>query len=133
MRRFPEQLPPPVAGLPSDPGVALAGLSKGVRQLLDGVLEGRPLIWLGPTGTRKDVGGWFRKARVWMAVFETEIVLLAHGERPFVERAAMEDLGEAQYNVVTGELVLEPAPSLSLKKLVLSPVEAGQVLSQIRK
>jgi hypothetical protein len=45
----------------------------------------------------------------------------------------LDDLGEAQYNVLTGELVLEPAPSLSLKKLVLSPVEAGQVLSQIRK
>jgi hypothetical protein len=133
MRRFPEQLPAPVVSPPSEPGAALARLSKGGRQLLDGLMEGRPLFWLGPAGTRKDVGWWFRKARVWVAVFETEVVLLAHGERPFVERAPMDDLGESQYNVVTGELVLEPAPSLSLRKLVLSPVEAGQVLSQIRK
>ncbi len=133
MRRFPEQLPPPVKTPPADYVAPLEGLSQGERAMLDGVMDGRTLSWFGPTGTRVDVGLWFRKARVWIGVFETEIVLLAAGKQPFLERADLDDLGEAQYNVLTGELVLEPAPSLSLKKLVLSPIEAGQVLSQIGK
>lgn len=132
MRRFPDQLPAPVEQPPADLS-ALNGLSRQTCDQIDAVAAGRTPLWSGYTGTRVDVGLWFRKRRVCLVVFPGELVLLAHGVKPFVERAALEDLGESQYNAVTGELVLEPAPSLSLKRLVMSPVEGGQVLSQIGK
>jgi hypothetical protein len=133
MRWFPEQLPAPVLRPLADADASFAGLSRGERSLVDGLVAGHPLFWFGPTRTRVDVGWWFRKARVWLGVSDTELLLLADGKNPFVEKAPLADLGEAQYNVITGELVLEPAPSLSLKKVVLSAIEAGQVLSQIGK
>lgn len=133
MPRFTEELPAPAAAPKADRDAAFARLTAGERQTLERALAGRPLFWFGPTRTRVDVGEWFRRARVWLGVSRDDLVLLAHGKVPFVERVPLDDLGGTQYNVITGELVLEPAPSLSLKRVVLPPVEAGQVLSQIGK
>lgn len=83
------------------------------------------------TGTRVDVGSWICRRRVWACVLEGELLLVAHGRRPYVESVPFEGLTASLYNHVTGELVLAPAEGARVTRLRLSPLEALELLGCI--
>lgn len=90
-----------------------------------------PVFFLEETGTKIDVGHWLAKRKVWISIVEGEVILFAIGRRPVVERIGFEDLNESRYNHVTGELVLSPAWTLTVRELDLPPLAAREVLAQI--
>jgi hypothetical protein len=79
-----------------------------------------------------DVGRWWRPARLWAVVTDSELVLLAAGPRPVVQRAPLTALRGSLYNPVTGEVILDPAAGLPQKCLKLPPVEGRQLLEHIQ-
>ena len=79
------------------------------------------------TGTRADVGDWWGGRRVWLFCFGTGVALAAPGPSPYREWADHGALTETIYNHVTGELVLAPAESLSIKRLGMGPLDADRV------
>ena len=83
------------------------------------------------TRTRVDVGMWFRKGRVWACMQRTELILLAQGERPWVQRIAYESLRESRYNHVTAEVALGPGEDLPLGSLRVRPLEGIELLTSI--
>jgi len=109
-------------------------LRKGLGQ--EGVMDmifksataGTP-AFLAPTQTMVDVGQWFRRGRIWLAVSGDDMVLVANGKRPFVEKAPLADVASSFYNPVTGELVFRPSRVFSVDRVKLQPVEAYRVLS----
>ena len=117
----------PVPGEASEPSPE-AGVAMKVadRLLCESVCAGRDVA-LVRTGTRVDVGDWFRQARLWIAALPGELVLFAGGKRPFVERIPGDRVSSCVYNHVTGELVL-PAASPLARQLRLSPLEASRLL-----
>ncbi len=80
------------------------------------------------TGTPIDVGSWFGRRRVWACVLENELLLVARGRHPHIERVPFDRLQDSLYNHVTGEVVLGPAENVKVTRLRLSPVEAVQLL-----
>jgi len=80
------------------------------------------------TQTRVDVGSWLSKRPVWVCVLEEEILLVARGRRPYVERLPFRELKDSLYNHVTGELVLGPAKGVKVTCLRLPPLDAVQLL-----
>ena len=85
------------------------------------------------THSRVDVGEWLRNGRVWIGVTTKEIVLLAAGRVPFVERAPLEQVRESLYNPMTGEVVLAPAGKLKLKRVKLPALDGYRLLARIVK
>jgi hypothetical protein len=107
-------------------------MTEGEIALMDGARGGRTPICLMRTDSRVDVGQWCNPwwggARVWIAVVGAEVVMIAEGKRPFVERIPIADLPESHYNPVTGELVLAKVVVEWVRKIRLPPVEGRQVL-----
>ena len=83
---------------------------------------------LARTRSRVDVGQWFRQTRVWAACLPSELVLLAPGRRPFVERIPYDQLKGSLYNHITGELELAPAEKARLRRLRVSPLDGCRML-----
>jgi len=106
------------------------------RRLMQRVLQGMPEPdCVMRTGSRADVGQWWNQwlggGRLWLAMAGAELLLVAHGKRPHVERIPRESLGASQYNQVTGELVLAKAANAALRKLRVSPVDGWLVIKLI--
>ena len=59
---------------------------------------------------------------------ETELTLHASGPRPFTATAPLADCRASRYHHATGELVLEPAESLTIRHLRIPPQDALGVL-----
>src|SRR5207244_9944251 len=85
-----------------------------------------PILTL-ETGTRVDVGQWFRGGRVSLACFPGRVVLSAPGKRPYREEIPAAELGDSFYNFLMGELVLTKGCRLKLE-----PLEAQKILEQIK-
>jgi len=49
-----------------------------------------------------------------LCLLEDELLLLAPGRRPYVERAGRPETAASLYNAVTGELVLAPADGYAI-------------------
>lgn len=107
-------------------------MTRGEHALYEGLREGREPVCLLRTGTRVDVGEWCNQwwggACLWLAVLGGEVLLFAHGRRPFVERHAATRLRGSQYNAVMSELVLAEEERVALWALRLRPVEGRRVL-----
>lgn len=81
------------------------------------------------TGTRIDVGRWFRSNPVWLCVTASEVILLAVGRRRYAERVPISGCTASAYSHASGELVLSPAEGLRFKHLRMKPTEALKVLA----
>lgn len=110
-----------------------APLKRCERRLLDGLLGDEDVFAVLPTGTKIDVGKWYRRHRVCVCVLADEIILFAPGPRPLTERIALADLRDSRYNHVTGEVVLAPADGLGVDRLKVPPLEGLEMLAQIYK
>ncbi len=101
-----------------------------VRALLAASGAAAPRLAL-PTGTRVDVGLWFRGRQVWAACTAQALVLAAAGERPFTEIIPLTTLGGSLYNAVTGEVNLAPAPGIRIRNLKLDPVQGRRLIEML--
>lgn len=89
-------------------------------------------LWAIQTRSRVDVGRWFRLARLWVVCRPDEVVLWAHGPRPFLRQWRVAELTQSFYNAISGELVLTPSgPEASRMRLRLAPLEAYRILEHI--
>lgn len=102
-----------------------------VRALVESLPDGPAMVLLIRSHTRVDTGRWFRRPRVWIACFTDRLALAASGPRPVVAVAPFTDLRETQFNHVTGELNLAPAPDLPRRTLRMTPVDGYRILAQI--
>lgn len=102
------------------------------QRLFDELARGVKPAFVLRTGTRVDVGWWWRRARVGVGCVGAELVLFAAGTRPYVERAPLTELRTSSYNAVTGEVMLAPAPNLRQRRLKLAPLEGRQLLAHIQ-
>lgn len=84
------------------------------------------------TGTRIDVGRWWRSNPVWLCIVGDELILLAVARRRYFERVSLADCRGSHYVHATGELVIEPTDQLRIKRLTLSPREALEVLDFLK-
>ena len=91
-----------------------------------------PVVLCVPTGTRVDTGAWGWRGRLSVCLLEDELLLLAPGRRPYVERAGRLETAASLYNAVTGELVLAPAPGLRQRTVRVSPVDGYAILRWAR-
>jgi hypothetical protein len=98
----------------------------------DRACAGRTPALVVRSATRMDVGHWLGKAPLCVAVVADELVLFAPGKRPFIARVPIVQLSESQYNHVTGELLLAPAPSALVRRLNVPPVEGRKLLEAIQ-
>ena len=83
------------------------------------------------TGTRIDLGRWWRSSPVWLCVVGDELILLAVARRRFFARIALRDAGASRYHHSSGELVIEPGEALPLHKFKLTPADALRILDII--
>lgn len=81
------------------------------------------------TGTRIDLGRWWRSSPVWLCIVGDELILLGVARRRYLERVSLADCRNSHYAHATGELVIDPAGTLRFKRLTLSPRQALEVLS----
>jgi hypothetical protein len=114
-----------------DDVVSALRLTKAEQRLLDEVAPGRQIMVSVRTGTTVDVGAWFRQRRVVGVWLDDEMVMIAPGRRPYVERVPFKLLGASTYNHLVGELVLAPASGVRVRQLKMSPQEAGRALRWI--
>jgi len=84
------------------------------------------------TGTRIDLGRWWRSSSVWLCVVGEELMLLAVARRRYFERVPLADCQASHYVHATGELVIDPADQLRIKHLSMSPREALEVLDSVK-
>lgn len=114
---------------PIDPGVIPGRERSLLRDLVGGEAE---IYWFAMTGTKVDVGSWFRKRRIAACVMPGELVLLAAGRRPFTARIPIADLRASGYNHVTGEFLPAPAAEAAPGGLKIEPREALTLMAHIQ-
>ena len=85
------------------------------------------------TRTRIDCGRWWRATPVWLCVTGTDLVLFAVARRRFSETVPLAECRSSHYAHSSGELVIDPAESLRIKRLSLTPREALDVLDILTK
>lgn len=124
---------PPAKTTPLWAAERSAKLKRCERRLLDGLLGEEDVFAVQTTGTKIDVGKWYRRQRVCVCVLPDELLLFAAGPRPLTERIALADLHDSRYNHVTGEVVLAPADGLGVDRLKVPPLEGLELLAQIYK
>jgi hypothetical protein len=66
-----------------------------------------------------------------VVALERDLLLLAAGKHPLVERIPYGHIRRSLYNHVTGELVLAPAHNLRVERVALPPAAGYQILAQI--
>jgi hypothetical protein len=84
------------------------------------------------TRTRIDTGRWFRPTPIHLTITSTELTLHAPGPRPFTASVPLAECHASRYHPPTGELVIEPAESLPIRNLRISPQEALQILRSLQ-
>ncbi len=125
------ELPSPISDTADGYVEAVALMSGPERQLLSELVGGEKPLLLLKSGSRADVGAWFRKSSVWVCALPKQIVLFAAGRKPFSQKIPFSFLGESMYNHVTGEVVFAPAQGLSMRSVKLPPMDGYQLLAQI--
>lgn len=96
--------------------------------LLDELTDGAEPELLLRSRTRIDAGRWWLRTPVWICITGSELILFAVARRQYVERVPLELCRSSHYAAITGELVIDPAESLRIKHLSLTPREALKVL-----
>ncbi len=96
--------------------------------LLDELTDGAQPELLLCSRTRIDAGRWWCRTPVWICITDSELILFAVARRRYVERVPLELCRSSHYAAITGELVIDPAESLRIKHLALTPREALSVL-----
>ncbi len=126
-----DELPTPLeqALPPDDP--AFAAMRPEEKALFEELAAGAPCFMLLCSQTKIDTGHWFRRSRVYAAVFADRLALFAWGKRPWTESVLFRHLRQSLYNHVTGEIVFAPAHGLRVGRLCLLPLNGAQVLAQI--
>jgi hypothetical protein len=84
------------------------------------------------TRTHIDTGRWFRRSPIHLNLTESSLTLHADGPRPFTATVPLADCHASRYHHPTGELIIEPAESLPIRNLRISPQEALQVLRSLQ-
>lgn len=125
------ELPPPVTEPLSDSAEIFGEMSPSERALFRECSAGEPCFVLVETKTAIDTGGWFSRGRIWMAALGKDIVIVAAGKKPFLERIPFLHIQESLYNHVTGEFVLAPPRGLRVTSAGMTPIEGYQLLAQI--
>lgn len=105
-------------------------LESALLQELTGGAEPKLLL---RTRTRIDAGRWWRRTPVWLCVSAGELILFAVARRRYSERVPLAACQSSHYAHATGELVIDPAESLRIKRLALTPREALDVLDSLKK
>lgn len=82
------------------------------------------------TRTRVDTGQWFRKRCLWIAARPGEIVCLADGVVPLVERIAATDLDASLYSHLTGTVIFGPHVA-TVPFVRLAPRQAARLLAHL--
>ena len=109
----------------------LANLAKAERPVVQDALGQQDAFFAVKSRGRTDTGGWLGRRRVWVFALAEELLLVATGKSPYVERTRFADLRGSVYNAVTGELVLAPAPRLRVRRLRMVPLDGYQTLAQV--
>ena len=122
---------PPVSAKPLDRAERRTRLGGARRRFVESVTGQKSIFHVRKTGTKVDAGYWLGKRRVWACLLETELLLFARGRRPYVERIPLADLRESRYNHVTGEVVLAPIETATVKALKVPPLAALEILAYI--
>lgn len=84
------------------------------------------------TGTRIDLGRWWRSSPVWLCVVGSDLILLAVARRRYFERVSLADCRDSHYVHASGELVIDPTEKFRFKHLSLTPREALDVLDFLK-
>jgi hypothetical protein len=85
------------------------------------------------TRTRIDAGRWWRRTPVWLCITPDELILFAVARRRYVDRVSLADCVASHYAHASGELVIDPAESLRIKRLSLTPRKALNALDFLTK
>jgi hypothetical protein len=85
------------------------------------------------TRTRIDAGRWWRRTPVWLCITAHELILFAVARRRYADRVALAGCQASHYAHATGELVIDPAEKLRIKRLSLAPREALDILDFLTK
>jgi len=92
--------------------------------LLEELTNGSEPRLLLRTLTRIDAGRWWRSTPVWLCITDRELILFAVARRCYTERIPLSDCINSHYAHSSGELVIDPAETLHMKHVKLSPREA---------
>lgn len=125
------ELPPAVREPLDGNAEVLALMTLAERKLLDDLCPNEQVLLLLKSDSRTDTGSWLRGGRVWVCATRKELVLLAAGRKPLIQKTPFPVLRESLYNHVTGEVVLAPAGELTLNRIKVPPLEGYQLLAQI--
>lgn len=101
--------------------------------LLDELTDGAEPELLLCSRTRIDTGRWWRSTPVWICITESELILFSVSRRRYVERVPLADCHSARYLAATGELVIDSAEALRMKRIRLTPREALLALDFLTK
>ncbi len=99
-----------------------------LQRLAAEVGAGQPVFAFVETRTRVDTGAWGWRGRLSVCLLPDELLLLAPGRRPYVERVGRSELAASLYNAVTGELVLAPASRVRQRTVCVSPLDGCAIL-----
>lgn len=127
------ELPPAITAPLERNAEIRALMTRSEQRLLDEVCETAPVLILLKSDSVTDTGGWIFKGRVWAAATATDLILLADGRKPFLQKSPFTHLGESLYNHVTGELILAPCQGWKMDRIMLPPLDGYQLLAQIYK
>lgn len=101
--------------------------------LLDELTNGEEPKLLIRTRTRIDAGRWWLRTPVWLCITGNELILFAVARRCYTERIPLTDCHASHYAHASGELVIDPAESLRIKHLCLTPRDALNALDFLTK
>lgn len=123
-------LPPALTTPLSRDALAARMSAKALHQLYAHTTS-QDVFFVLKTYTRIDVGSWFGMQRVSICCLTNELVFLAPGKKPFMERATFDSVRESQYNHITAGLLLAPVENITITNFKMSPSDALQILAQI--
>ena len=125
------ELPPALTAPAAHTAEIRALMTPAAQALLADICGADPIMILLKTDSTADTGNWLRPGRVWAAATANDLVLLASGRKPFLQKAPFAYLHESLYNHVTGELVLAPNRGWKLDHVAMPPLDGYQLLAQI--
>jgi hypothetical protein len=96
--------------------------------LLDELTDGAEPVLQLRSSSRIDAGRWWRRTPVWICITESELILFAVARRRYVERVPRAECHDSHYLAFTGELVIDSAQTLRMKRIKLTPREALNVI-----
>jgi hypothetical protein len=126
---------PPAPTQPVAIDVAVRQGYSSERSFVRSVLGKHTVLLLIRTRTRIDTGGWLPGGKVWLAVVSDGLLFLASGwlwrdPRPLVQHLRWQEVLGAQYNHVTGALLLRSShPTFAPPPLSMTPEQAAEVIA----